>query len=81
MFEGGKTPLVPLARLQAFGYRVVIVPSDLQRAAIRAMQEVLAVMRRDGNSRTLAGRMAMFDEREAVVRTREYLELDRRYGV
>jgi 2-methylisocitrate lyase-like PEP mutase family enzyme len=80
MFEGGKTPLAPLARLQALGYRIVIVPSDLQRAAIRAMQEVLAVMRRDGNSRALAGRMATFDEREAVVRTREYLELDRRYG-
>jgi 2-methylisocitrate lyase-like PEP mutase family enzyme len=80
MFEGGKTPLVPLARLQALGYRIVIVPSDLQRAAIRAMQEVLAVMRRDGNSRALAGRMATFDEREAVVRTREYLELDRRDG-
>ena len=80
MFEGGKTPLVPLARLQALGYRIVIVPSDLQRAAIRAMQEVLAVMRRDGNSRALAGRMATFDEREAVVRTREYLELDRRYS-
>jgi 2-methylisocitrate lyase-like PEP mutase family enzyme len=80
MFEGGKTPLVPLARLQALGYRVVIVPSDLQRAAIRAMQEVLAVMRRDGNSRALADRMATFDEREAVVRTREYLDRDRRYG-
>jgi 2-methylisocitrate lyase-like PEP mutase family enzyme len=80
MFEGGKTPLVPLARLQALGYRIVIVPSDLQRAAIRAMQEVLAVMRRDGNSRALAGRMATFAEREAVVRTREYLELDRRYS-
>ena len=51
------------------------------RAAIRAMQEVLAVMRRDGNSRALGDRMATFDEREAVVRTREYLELDRRYSV
>ena len=45
------------------------------------MGDVLAVMRRDGNSRALAGRMATFDEREAVVRTREYLELDRRYSV
>ena len=80
MFEGGKTPLVPLARLQALGYRIVIVPSDLQRAAIRAMQDVLAVMRRDGNSRAVADRMATFDECEAVVRTREYLDLDRRYG-
>jgi 2-methylisocitrate lyase-like PEP mutase family enzyme len=81
MFEGGKTPLVPLARLQALGYRIVIVPSDLQRAAIRAMQEVLSVMRRDGNSRAVADRMATFDEREAVVGTPEYLRLDERYEV
>jgi 2-methylisocitrate lyase-like PEP mutase family enzyme len=79
MFEGGKTPLVPLARLEAFGYRIVIVPSDLQRAAIRAMQDVLTVMRRDGNSRAAADCMATFEEREAVVGTREYLDVDRRY--
>jgi 2-methylisocitrate lyase-like PEP mutase family enzyme len=79
MFEGGKTPLVPLARLEAFGYRIVIVPSDVQRAAIRAMQDVLTVMRRDGNSRAVADRMATFEEREAVVATREYLDVDRRY--
>jgi 2-methylisocitrate lyase-like PEP mutase family enzyme len=79
MFEGGKTPLVPLARLEVFGYRIVIIPSDLQRAAIRAMQEVLAVIARDGNSRAVADRMATFAEREAVVDTAEYLKLDARY--
>ena len=41
MFEGGKTPLVPLDRLAALGYRIVIIPSDLQRAAIRAMEDTL----------------------------------------
>jgi 2-methylisocitrate lyase-like PEP mutase family enzyme len=78
MFEGGKTPLVPLARLRALGYRIVIIPSDLQRAAIRAMQEVLAAIQRDGNSRALAGRMASFAEREAIVGTTDYLTLDRK---
>ena len=77
MFEGGKTPLVPLDRLQALGYRIVIIPSDLQRAAIRAMQDVLAAIRRDGNSRTLADRMATFTEREAIVGTADYLSRDR----
>ena len=77
MFEGGKTPLVPLDRLGALGYRIVIIPSDLQRAAIRAMQDVLAAIRRDGNSRTLADRMATFAEREAIVGTAEYLSRDR----
>jgi len=77
MFEGGKTPLLPLDRLQALGYRIVIIPSDLQRAAIRAMQDVLAAIRRDGNSRTLADRMATFTEREAIVGTADYLSRDR----
>jgi 2-methylisocitrate lyase-like PEP mutase family enzyme len=77
MFEGGKTPLVPLDRLRALGYRIVIIPSDLQRAAIRAMQEVLTAIRRDGNSRSLADRMATFTEREAIVGTAEYLTRDR----
>jgi 2-methylisocitrate lyase-like PEP mutase family enzyme len=79
MFEGGKTPLVPLERLEALGYRIVIIPSDLQRAAIRAMQDVLAVMCRDGNSRAMTDRMATFAEREAIVGTPEYLRLDARY--
>jgi 2-methylisocitrate lyase-like PEP mutase family enzyme len=77
MFEGGKTPLVPLARLHALGYRIVIIPSDLQRAAIRAMQDTLAAIKRDGNSRSVAERMASFTEREAIVGTADYLKLDR----
>ena len=80
MFQGGKTPLVPLPRLAALGYRIVIIPSDLQRAAIHAMQEVLAVIRRDGNSAAVAGRMVSFAERETVVDTAGYLALDRRYA-
>jgi 2-methylisocitrate lyase-like PEP mutase family enzyme len=80
MFQGGKTPLVELARLRDLGYRVVIIPSDLQRASIRAMEEVLAAIRRDGNSAAVVDRMASFKEREDVVGTAGYLELDRRYG-
>jgi len=78
MFEGGKTPLVPLGRLSELGYRIVIIPSDLQRAAIHAMQEVLAAIRRDGNSAAVAHRMASFTAREEIVDTRAYLERDRR---
>jgi 2-methylisocitrate lyase-like PEP mutase family enzyme len=77
MFEGGKTPLVDLGRLRALGYRIVIIPSDLQRAAIRAMQDVLAAIKRDGNSRNVADRMVSFTEREAIVGTADYLKLDR----
>jgi 2-methylisocitrate lyase-like PEP mutase family enzyme len=80
MFQGGKTPLMPLARLRQLDYRVVIIPSDLQRAAIRGMEDALAAIARDGNSAAVADRMASFQERELAVDTGSWLELDRRYS-
>jgi len=80
MFQGGKTPLVPLARLRDLGYRIVIIPSDLQRAAIRAMEDTLAAIARDGNSGAVADRLASFTDRETAVDTAGWLELDRRYS-
>jgi 2-methylisocitrate lyase-like PEP mutase family enzyme len=80
MFQGGKTPLVPVPRLKALGYQIVIIPSDLQRAAIRAMDDVLAAIARDGSSVALAERMASFTEREAVVDTAAYLARDAKYA-
>jgi len=80
MFHGGKTPLLPAARLEALGYHVVIIPSDTQRAAIKAMQRVLAAIARDGSAAAMIDDMASFKEREAVVDTAGYLARDKRYG-
>src|SRR5271168_5409708 len=55
MFEGGKTPLLPVSQLQELGFHLVIIPSDAQRAAIKAMQRVLAVLARDGSSAAMRG--------------------------
>lgn len=76
MFYGGKTPLVPLPDLAAMGYRLAIIPSDLQRAAIHAMQATLAAIRQTGDSSALAGQLTSFKEREEIVQTRRYLALD-----
>lgn len=76
MFYGGKTPLVPLPDLAAMGYRLAIIPSDLQRAAIHAMQATLSVIRQTGDSSALADRLTSFKEREEIVQTRRYLALD-----
>jgi 2-methylisocitrate lyase-like PEP mutase family enzyme len=80
MFHGGKTPLLPTARLQELGYHIVIIPSDTQRAAIRAMQRVLASIARDGSAAAMIDDMASFKDREAVVDTASYLARDRRYS-
>jgi 2-methylisocitrate lyase-like PEP mutase family enzyme len=80
MFQGGKTPLLPASRLEALGYQLVIIPSDTQRAAIKAMQRVLAVIARDGSAAALTADMVSFKEREALVDTAGFLDRSRRYG-
>ena len=80
MFEGGRTPLIPASELAAMGYRLMVVPSDLQRAAIRAMEEVAAVLHRDGSSAAVHDRLATFSERDAIVNLAAWTDLDRRYA-
>ncbi len=80
MFEGGKTPLLPVPRLEALGFHLVIVPSDAQRAAIKGMQRVLAAIARDGSSALMQADMVSFKEREAIIDTASYLERDKLYA-
>lgn len=78
MFHGGKTPLVEIGKLKEWGYKLVIIPSDLQRVAIKACQDALEVIRKNGDSGSIAKSMASFSEREEIVRTTDYLEIDNR---
>ena len=80
MFQGGKTPLLPVAKLEALGYNIVIIPSDLQRAAIKAMQRALECISRDGSTAAMTIDMASFKEREAVIDTAGYIARDQRYA-
>jgi 2-methylisocitrate lyase-like PEP mutase family enzyme len=78
MFLGGKTPLVEMPKLRELGYQLVIIPSDLQRAAIRAMESTLAAIAQDGDSGSVSDSMASFNDREVIVETDRYLALDER---
>jgi len=80
MFEGGRTPLMPADELSRLGYRVMIVPSDLQRAAIKAMQVVAAALVRDGSSAAVRDQLASFAEREEVVDLESWTNLEARYA-
>lgn len=80
MFHGGKTPLVPAARLEELGYRLMIVPSDLQRAAIGAMQRTLAAIKSEGSSATLHDEMVSFADREVIIGTKDFLARDKGYA-
>jgi 2-methylisocitrate lyase-like PEP mutase family enzyme len=80
MFEGGRTPLLSAAELAALGYRIMIVPSDLQRAAVKAMRVVAETLRRDGSSLAVRDLLASFDERDALVNLADWTAVDNRYA-
>jgi 2-methylisocitrate lyase-like PEP mutase family enzyme len=80
MFRGGRTPFTPAAELGRLGYRLVIVPSDLQRAVIRAMDRVLAAIRQDGDSGAVADLLCPLPQRDEVVEQDRWLEFAERYG-
>jgi 2-methylisocitrate lyase-like PEP mutase family enzyme len=80
MFQGGKTPLLPVGRLEQLGFSIVIIPSDLQRAAIKAMQRTLDAIARDGSSVNVLRDLAGFEEREQLVATAAFLDRGRRYA-
>lgn len=77
---GGHTPLLPPDELARMGYRVLIAPADLQRAAQRAMEFVAATLLRDGNSLSVAQALASPTERDALVDAAGWNDLGRRYG-
>ena len=76
---GGKTPMLPVSRLEALGFRLAIYPGDLQKAAIRAMRDVAVALRRDGTTAAVADRMVSFEERFEIVGLGRYRELEERY--
>jgi 2-methylisocitrate lyase-like PEP mutase family enzyme len=79
MFKGGKTPFLPAPRLEAMGFRIVILPSETQRAAIHAMKEVLALLKRDGSTEAMDDRLASFKERDRIVGLSEWENLEQYY--
>ncbi|MBI1318584.1 MAG: methylisocitrate lyase [Candidatus Hydrogenedens sp.] len=57
MTEFGKTPFYSVEEFAGMGYNMVIFPVTLQRAAMKAMEQVLTEIREHGTQRESAARM------------------------
>ena len=79
VFKGGKTPMLPVERLQAMGYRIAIYPSETQRAAIHAMRRALATLKRDGTTESIDDTLTTFKERDQVVGLEDWQKIERAY--
>jgi 2-methylisocitrate lyase-like PEP mutase family enzyme len=79
VFKGGKTPMLPVERLQKMGYRIAIYPSETQRAAIYAMRQVLALLKGDGTTEAMDGMLTTFKDRDKVVDLDGWQQLEKQY--
>jgi methylisocitrate lyase len=77
---GGKTPILPLRELKEMGYKLVIYPVSAHMAAIKAMQEVLAVLKQDGTTARCASQMVPFQGMFEVVGRSKFVALERKYA-
>ena len=79
VFKGGKTPMLPVERLQQMGYRIAIYPSETQRAAIHAMRMALGLLKREGTTAAMDGALTSFKERDVIVGLDDWQSLERTY--
>ena len=79
VFKGGKTPMLPMDRLERMGYRIAIYPSETQRAAIHAMRNALATLKREGTTESIDASLTTFKERDNVVGLDDWQKIERQY--
>jgi 2-methylisocitrate lyase-like PEP mutase family enzyme len=79
VFKGGKTPMLPVQRLEQMGYRIAIYPSETQRAAIHAMRTTLATLKREGTTESIDTMLTTFKERDRVVALDDWQKIERQF--
>ena len=80
MASSGKTPDIPVAELATMGFKLANFALYGLLAAIPAIRNVLAEMRKTGTIGHLRSQMATFKELTDLVGLPEITELERRYG-
>jgi 2,3-dimethylmalate lyase len=76
---GGRSPLLPFARLRALGYAIVILPVDTLLVATKAMAGYLAELHARDDARALGERAMSFDEFNTLIGVADQLALAERY--
>jgi methylisocitrate lyase len=79
MLEGGRTPILKPAELDALGFRIVIYGISLLMRVTRTMQETLRDIL-DGELK-LSGTGTSFEEYKNIVGMREWSRIEDQYRV
>lgn len=67
MVEGGRSPDLTAAEVEALGYQIVLFPGSVTRAVAHAARSLLTALRRDGTTRAVRDRMLSFGELQTTL--------------
>src|SRR5262245_56486385 len=81
MVFGGVTPHIRQDKLAQMGFSLVLYANASLQAALRASQDVLSALKRDGSLHAVADKLADFGARQRVVAKQTYDALEKRYAV
>ena len=79
MVEGGKTPMLNAAELEAMGFSLVIFPGGIVRALANAAHDYYGSLLATGSNNAFRERMLDFDGLNAVIGTPDMLETGKKY--
>ncbi len=79
MVIGGKTPLLPQARLAQAGYAAICYANAALQASLLAMQQVLGHLHAQGSIAGVEDKLMMFAQRQEVLDAAKYRALEQRY--
>jgi 2-methylisocitrate lyase-like PEP mutase family enzyme len=79
MVEGGKTPPLSAAELEAIGFSLVIFPGGIVRALVRTAGEYYASLAKQGTTEPFRSRMLDLGQLNTLIGTPEMVALGKRY--
>jgi carboxyvinyl-carboxyphosphonate phosphorylmutase len=77
--EHGKSPLIPVAQLEALGFKIVIFPGSLMLSVYTLAQRILREIRQHGTTASLLGEMESVVDLFNLMGMQEVLALDAKW--
>lgn len=79
MLEGGVTPLLTKEELRDLGFQLAVCPLTALYASARAMQDMFALLRQAGTTRSAVDQLLTFEQFHRIIDLDAYYSLDERY--
>ncbi|MDF2812546.1 MAG: dml 2 [Microvirga sp.] len=77
---GGKTPMLELDELKSCGFSLALYANAALQASVKAIQDVLLVLKNNGSLRGVEDQLATFAERQRIVGKDVYDAIEKRYA-